>query len=191
MNRRGAILVISLIVCFAGGGWAGEAEQALRIRNLYQSGDVELADRMFEEFHDRFPKSAQLCPLLLKAGLAPRSIFEARQRLERVIEQCPDGEEEPEAMAELAVLQHLAGNDRASYLLCREFLALMPSIPRRRPSGCSKALWSCSCPPAPRRRQLRGFSTKISRTCGHAEALVGAGDSHLRRERWRGAASLL
>jgi len=188
MNRRGAILVISLIVCFAGGGWAGEAEQALRIRNLYQSGDVELADRMFEEFHDRFPKSAQLCPLLLKAGLAPRSIFEARQRLERVIEQCPDGEEEPEAMAELAVLQHLAGNDRASYLLCREFLAHHAEHPTAPTVWLLKGALELQLPAGSTSED--SYAVFLQKYPGHAataEALGGAGDSHLRRERWEEA----
>lgn len=188
MKRRGAILILFLVCCFPGAVRAGETEQALRIRNLYQSREIELADRMFSEFRDRFPESAQLCPLLLKAGQAPRPIFEARQKLEEVVERCPDTIEEAAALAELATLQHLSGNDRAAYLLCREFMERFPEHPAAPNVLLLKGALELQLPAGSTPDDSYAmFLKKYPGHPGAVEALVGLGDSRLRREQWEEA----
>ncbi len=125
--RRLGLLLLLLTPLAA---WAGEAEDAQAVTAAYRSGDPTEADARLAAFLQQYPQSPHRCALLLTAALATRSQSTAISRLRGVEQECAAEPQGAEALAALAHLQHLAGQESAAYLVCRDFGQRYPDAPQ-------------------------------------------------------------
>jgi TolA-binding protein len=102
-----------------------EADPQAIIRS-YQAGRLADADRQAAAYLETHPTGAQRCAVMAAGASAERAVFEVRQRLRRVADECPAAPEGPRALADLARLLHLAGQDRAALQACDEFFQRYP-----------------------------------------------------------------
>jgi len=126
LRRLGFLLLLLMPLA----AWAGEDEDAQAVSAAYQAGDIAAADARLAAFLETYPQSPQRCPLLLTAALAPRSQSEAISRLRSVAQDCSAEPPGAEALASLAHLLHLAGQESAAYQVCRDFGQRYPEAPQ-------------------------------------------------------------
>ena len=178
-------LALFLVVSFP---VAAAEDDAQSILKLYAAGQIEQADIALDEFLSKHPDSGHKCELLLASAQAPVSISEAQKRLHRTIDQCRGCDQRPQAMARLAMLLHLSGQNSAAYGACRDFIEqyedheltpevlLLQGALEMRYRGGSQA--------------GNAYATFLAKFPGHPKAvvaLVGVADAKIKRGDWSGA----
>jgi len=124
--RRLALLILTFLLVMAWSARAGETEDAQKILSLYASGETDAGDVALNTFLAAHPASTRRCELLLAGGRAPQPFFDAIRRLRRTMEACQGQPEAAQALADVARLSHLSGQDLAAFDACRDFLAQYP-----------------------------------------------------------------
>ena len=124
--RRGIVSCLLIALFAAAIASAGETEDAEKILAAYAAGNVETADTALNAFLTAYPNSPRKCDLLLAGGRAPQPLFEAIRRLRRTVDTCSGQPAVAPALAEVARLSHLSGQDLAARGACRDFLTQFP-----------------------------------------------------------------
>jgi tetratricopeptide (TPR) repeat protein len=163
-------------------------DEAAQILKLYQERQTAQADARLDAYLQKNPEADSRCGLLLAAATADRSLFDARQRLRQTADQCEKSPEGAKALAELARVLHLAGQDRPAMLVCDEFLAKHPNDAQAPAVLLLRGAAELRLPAGATASD--SFTRFLARYPGDpraAEALAGLGDVKLRRGDYRDA----
>jgi tetratricopeptide (TPR) repeat protein len=181
------LLISALCLRWPAAARASDPE-ADRILQMYQTQQTAAADAAADAYLTEHSASDQRCALLLAGASAERALFDARPRLRRTADQCATAPEGARALAELAQLLHLAGQDRAALATCDEFAEHYPdhdlaphvmllrgaaelSLPAGSVAGDAYQKFLAKWPDSPRA----------------AEALAGLAESRMRQGNWQAA----
>jgi TolA-binding protein len=176
-------LILPFLLCALLIAWparAGEAEDAQKI--------LASADAQLDRFLTAHPTTTHRCELLLAAARAPQPLFDALRRLHRTLDACAGQPQAPQALADVAMLNHLSGQDLAAYAVCRDFLAQYPDHELAPQVLLLQGALEISYQSG--RFAGNSYALFLSRYPQHpltAVALVGVADAKLKHGDWSGA----